>query len=135
MKSAQFIKGMINGVEVEYTTQNLMEVVGSAQELAPMWDQKYLGTFPRIRSQQRYTALTVVTKSEPDEFGRYGIVNRTVIYQFEPSKTENRVKYGFDAEDFRQKAHQGYFNFKMPPMPELKKPLDLPPEPEWEVNI
>ena len=135
MRSAQFIKGMINGAEVEYTTSNLMEIVGSPQELAPMWDQKYVGTYKRIRSQQRYTAMTVITKSEPDEFGRVGIVNHTVIYQFDPSKFEDRVKYGFDVDDFKQKAYQGMFDFKMPPMPELKKPLDNPPAPMWEVEL
>ena len=135
MESAQFVKGMINGSEVEYTTSNLMEIVGSTQELAPMWDQKYVGVYKRVRSLQRYTAMTVITKSEPDEFGRIGIVNHTVIYQFEPNKIEDRTKYTFDVEDFRQKAYRGLLDFKMPPLPELKTPLDKPPAPVWEVEL
>lgn len=133
MRSAQFVKGMIDGVEVTYESPGLMEML-SPQKLAPMWDQQQIGTYRRAISQDRYIALTVVTKSEPDEFGRVGIVNHTVIHQFDLSQEKDNIKYVFDAEDFRLKAQRGLFNFKMPSMPTLKKPLDAPPAPEWEVQ-
>jgi len=133
MRSAQFVKGMIGGVEVTYESPGLMEIL-SPQKLAPMWDQQQIGTYRRAFSQDRYVAMTVVIKSEPDEFGRVGIINHTVIYQFDLSQEKDRVRYSFDAEDFRQKAQRGLFNFKMPPIPELKKPLDAPQAPEWEVQ-
>jgi len=133
MRSAQFVKGMIGGVEVTYESPGLMEIL-SPQKLAPMWDQQQIGTYPRYVSQDRYISLTVITKSEPDEFGRIGIVNHTVIHQFDMSQEKDRAKYSFDAEDFRQKAQRGLLKFKMPSMPELKKPLDAPPAPEWEAQ-
>lgn len=133
MRSAQFVKGMIGGVEVTYESPSLLEIL-SPEKLAPMWDANQIGIFKRIVSSDRYTAKTVVSKSEPDEYGRVGIVNHTVIHQFDPSKETDRAKYILDLEEFRRKARDGFYDFKMPPMPELKKPLDSPPPPEWDVQ-
>jgi hypothetical protein len=133
MRSAQFVKGMIGGVEVTYESPQLLEIL-SPEKLAPMWDETRIGTYKRIGSIDRYTAKTVVTQSEPDEYGRVGVVNHTVIYQFDPSKEAERIKYIIDLEEFRRNARNGMYDFKMPPKPELKKPLDSPPPPEWEVQ-
>jgi hypothetical protein len=125
---------MIGGVEVTYESSNLMEIL-SPDKLAPMWDANQIGTRKRVISADRIIAKTVVTKSEPDEYGRVGIVNHTVIYQLDPSVLKDRAKYTLDIEDFRRNANNGYYDFKMPPLPELKKPfLDTPPAPEWEVQ-
>lgn len=133
MRSAQFVKGMIGGVEVSYESPLLLEIL-SPEKLAPMWDANQIGTHKRIVSADRYTAKTVVSKSEPDEYGRVGIVNHTVIHQFDLSREVDRAKYVLDLEDFRRNARNGTYDFKMPPMPELKKPLGPPPPPEWEVQ-
>jgi hypothetical protein len=133
MRSAQFVKGMIGGVAVSYESPSLLEIL-SPEKLAPMWDQNQIGTYKRVVSADRYTAKTIVSKSEPDEYGRVGIVNHTVIHQFDLSKETDRVKYILDIEDFRRNARNGFYDFKMPPMPELKNPLASPPPPEWEVD-
>jgi hypothetical protein len=133
LRSAQFVKGMIGGVEVTYESPLLLEILTPAK-LAPMWDANQIGTYKRIGSSDRYTAKTVVTKSEPDEYGRVGIVNHTVIYQFDMSKESDRAKYTLDLEEFKRNARNGLYDFKMPSMPELKKPLDAPAPPEWEVS-
>jgi hypothetical protein len=133
MRSAQFVKGMIGGVEVTYESPLLLEIL-SPEKLAPMWDAQQIGTFKRVGAANCYTAKTVITKSEPDEYGRVGIVNHTVIHQFDLSKEADRARYVLDLEAFRQNAREGKYDFKMPPMPELKKPLDSPPSPEWELQ-
>ena len=78
MQSAQFVKGMIGGVEVTYESHDLLLLL-SVDKLAPLWDANQIGTHKRIIIAEHITAKTVVTRSEPDEYGRVGIVNHTVI--------------------------------------------------------
>ena len=131
MQSAQFYKGMINGVEISYETPDLLQFI-SRNKLNELWDREKLGEYHRVYWSERIVAKTVIKKSEPDEMGRVGIVNHTVFYKFDPYVEKDGLKYLFDTDTFQRRANQGEFNFKMPPAPELKQPLEAPPPMEVE---
>jgi hypothetical protein len=127
MKSAQFYKGMINGVEDIYESPELIQLLPS-EKLSILWDQERIGTHNRVFLEEKTIAKTVITQSEPDEHGRLGIINHTVIYRFDPTVEHDGIQYMFPTEQFAKDARAGKYNFKMPLTPELKKPLDYPPK-------
>lgn len=136
MKSGQFVKGMINGIEVDpYETPNLAQLLSnlSPTEKASCWDKERIGTYLWINAETRSIIKTEITKAVPDELGRDGIVNHTVIYQFNSSIEHDGLNYQFPKEQFRQNANQGKYNFVMPPIPELTRPLELPPALEVQI--
>jgi hypothetical protein len=132
MKTAQFIKGMIDGTEVSYESPDLLQLLPS-EKLSILWDQERIGTHNRIFLDEHAIAKTVVTQSEPDEHGRLGVINHTVIYRFDASVEHDGIQYLFPNEQFAKDARAGKFAFKMPPAPELKKPLDTPPKLEVQL--
>ena len=126
MKSAQFFKGMINGVEEIYESPNLLQVLSSSK-LAELWDLERIGTYNRVFLSDRVIAKTVVSKAVPDEHGRDGIVNHTVLYRFDQYITVDGATYRFDTDQFIEDVKQGKYTITMPSQPELKQPLDYPP--------
>ena len=130
MKSGQVVKGMINGDAVQYETPDISLVL-PIDKLGLLIDRETIGFQRRIFKSERVIGQSVVTEAEPDEHGRKYIVNHTVIYKFEYNAERDGAPYKFDPDAFVEQALEGKFKFKMPPMPELKHPLDLPPA--WEV--
>jgi len=129
LKSGQFVKGKINGVEDSYETPELLQLLPS-EKLSALWDQEHIGTYNRVFLDERVIAKTIITKSEPDEYGRVGIINHTVIYRFDAVTEHDGFKYQFPTEQFAKDARAGKYNFTMPQTPTLKKPLDYPPKME-----
>jgi hypothetical protein len=126
MKSAQFVKGMINGVEETYESPDILQVIPN-DKLSEIWDLDQIGSYRRVFLNERVIAQTIIRRADPDEHGRDGIVNHTVIYRFEPFTSLDGAQYTFDIEKFAQDARAGKYKFKMPPFPELKNPLSNPP--------
>ena len=131
MKSGQFYKGMINGTEDTYESSDLLIILPS-EKLSVLWDRDVLGTYRHVFLTERVVAQTVITEAEPDDLGRDGIVNHTVMYKFDAVVQHDGIAYVFDYEQFAKDARAGKYNFPMPPTPELKRPLDYPPA--WEVE-
>jgi len=126
MKSGQFYKGMINGTEETYESPDLLTILPS-DKLAILWDREKLGLYKHVFLTERVIAQTLIEKAEPDELGRDGIVNHTVLYKYDAAATHDGLNYTFDYDAFAADARNGKFNFKMPPTPTLKNPLDYPP--------
>jgi hypothetical protein len=126
MKSGQFYKGMINGTEDTYESPDLLLILPS-EKLSILWDRETLGSYRRVFLTERVVAQTVIEPAVPDDLGRDGIVNHTVLYKFDSTITHDGMAYVFDYEQFAKDARAGKYNFKMPEVPELKKPLDYPP--------
>jgi hypothetical protein len=125
MNSGQFVKGMINGTEEAYESRDILQILPMTK-LSILWDLDRVGTYRRVFLDERVIAQTVITIAEQDEHGRDGIVNHTVLHKFDASTTHDGIKYVFDSEQFARDAKTGKYNFKMPPCPELKTPLDEP---------
>lgn len=132
MKSGQFYKGMINGVEETYESPDLLLLLPS-EKLNILWDREILGTYRRVFLTERVIAQTIITEAEPDDLGRNGIVNHTVLHKFDSVVHHDGIAYIFDYEQFAKDARNGKYNFAMPPTPELKNPLDYPPAMEVTV--
>ena len=132
MKSGQFYKGMINGTEDTYESPDLLIILPS-EKLSILWDRDILGSYRHVFLTERVVAQTVITPADPDDLGRDGIVNHTVMYKFDATVQHDGIAYIFDYEQFAKDARAGKYNFPMPPPPELKHPLDYPPA--WEVEL
>ena len=126
MKSGQFYKGMIYGVEDSYESLDLLLLLPS-EKLSVLWDREALGLHPHVFLTERVVAQTMIEKADPDFLGRDGIINHTVLYKFDATVTHDGITYIFDYEQFAKDARAGKYKFPMPPTPELKKPLDPPP--------
>lgn len=127
MRSAQFYKGIINGVADTYESADLLQVLPS-DKLNELWDNERLGVHNRVFLAERVIAKTIVSKSEPDELGRDGTVNYTVLYRFDATVEHDGVRYHFPDEQFAKDARAGkYKGILMSSAPTLKRPLDAPP--------
>jgi len=126
VKSGQVVTGIINGIADQYETPDILQLLPN-NKLSELTDRETVGTYRRVFLTDRVVAQTVVTKAEPDELGRDGTVNHTVLYKFDWATEHDGARYVFDVDDFAENAKAGKYNFPMPQMPELKHPLDYPP--------
>jgi hypothetical protein len=133
MKSAQVVSGVINGVSDQYETPHILQII-------PIDKLSELTSIERVREEpyalvflsELITAAVHVFPAEIDTLKRSGIVNHTVIHKFDNVIERDGYSYTFPKEQFERDARAGKLHFKMPPLPELKKPLDYPPAPEWD---
>lgn len=133
MKSAQFFKGKIDGYEQSFETLNLIEML-PLDKLSDLMDYSIIGK-PKQRyfKAERVLALVEAYRVENgDASGRGGIQTRGVLYKFERTARLDDLDYLFPEEQFVNMLYAGK-RLKMPPMPQIKKPLDPPPPLEWEV--
>jgi hypothetical protein len=126
MKTGQFYKGMINGTEDSYESPDIYQVLPK-EKLDEYWDKERVGTYNRVFLSEHVILKTVISKSEPDGYGREGIINHTVIYRFDPYIEHDGLKYVLDTEQFLKDVKDGKIAIKQLKVPELKKPLDAPP--------
>ena len=126
MRSGQFYKGMINGIEESYESPDLLQILPN-EKLALLWDLDSPGIYNRVFKSERVIAKTVVSKAVPDDLGRDGVINHTVLYKFDLYTTLDGARYIFDTDQFVEEVMAGKYSFPMPPTPILKKPLDYPP--------
>jgi hypothetical protein len=134
LKSAQVVSGIINGVADQYESPNLLQIlpIDKLNELTSI-ERISSEPYSRVFLSELVTACVHVFPSEPDSLKRNGIVNHTVIHRFDNVIERDGYFYTFPREQFERDARAGRLRFKMPSMPTLKKPLDAPTPPEWEV--
>jgi hypothetical protein len=135
MKSAQVVSGILKGVADQYESPNILQVI-SSDNLSKLLsiDRVRNEPYPNVFLSELVVACTKVIPSELDELHRTGTVNHTVVHRFESVIERDGYFYTFPREQFERDARADKLRFKMPPMPELKKPLDPPPPPEWEMQ-
>ena len=133
MKSAQFFKGKIEGYEQSYETINLIEML-PLDKLSELMNYN----IPNKPCQRYFKAERVLSLVESyrvengDASGRSGIQTRGILYKFERTIKHDDLDYLFPEEQLVNLLYAGK-RLKMPPLPELKKPLNPPPTIEWEV--
>jgi hypothetical protein len=135
MKSAQIVNGIINGVADQWESPNILQVISSENlskllKIERARDEPY----PNVFLSELVVACTKVTPSELDNLHRTGTVNHTVVHRFESVIERDGYYYAFPREQFERDARADRLRFKMPPFPEIKKPLDVPAPPEWEAE-
>ena len=135
MKSAQIVTGIINGVAEQYESPNILQVI-SSENLSKLTRIERVRNepYPNVFLSELVVACTKVTPSELDDLHRTGTVNHTVVHRFESVIERDGYFYAFPREQFERDARADRLRFKMPPFPEIKKPLDIPPAPEWEMR-
>ena len=126
MKSGQVVTGIINGIATQYESPDILQISPNGK-LSELIDRDTVGVYRNTFVRERVVAQTVVTEAEPDELGRNGTVNHTVLYKFDSHTEQDGAQYTFDYEQFAQDARNGKYSFPMPDMPELKRPLAFPP--------
>lgn len=127
MKSGQVVTGIINGIADQYETPDILQILPNIK-LSELTDRRTLGIHRHVFITDRVVAQTVVSEADPDELGRNGTINHTVLYKFDATTQHDGILYVFNYDQFADNAREGKYNFVMPDMPELKKPLDYPPK-------
>jgi hypothetical protein len=135
MQSAQVVSGIINGVADDFYSANALRLL-PIEKIDQLTSRINIQTKPyyRVFLNELVTAAVMVYPADPDRLKRDGIVNHTVIHKFDSTIEHDGYLYQFPKDQFEKDARIGKLQFKMPPLPtEIKKPLDNPPPPEWEV--
>ncbi len=137
MKSGQFIRGKIDGIQKHYESPDIGKLLPS-EKLCDLADYFEIGEYPRFFKQERVLARTVVAPAENTDGRAGGITNHTVLYQFDRATTHETAPYIFDLDTFILEIQAGKRKFKMPPTPKLPDEdsglIDNPPPIEWEVE-
>jgi len=132
MKSGQVVTGILNGLADSYETPDILQLLPN-DKLSELTGKETIGTYRHVFIKDRVVAQTIVTQAEPDNLGRDGTVNHTVLYKFDAYTEHDGLIYPFDYKQFATDARAGKYNFTMPPLPELKRPLDPPPPLETQL--
>ena len=133
MRSGQFYRGKIDGVQKHYESPNLEQLLPT-EKLCDLADYFEEGDYSRFFTKERVIARIVVSPAENSDGRQGGTINHTVLYKFDHSIMHESVQYCFDTEQFIREIQQGKRKLKMPQPPELKDSLDYPPPLEWEVE-
>lgn len=138
MKSGQFVRGKIDGIQKHFQSNGIDRIL-PAEKLNELKDYDVIGEPPqRFFQKERVLAKTIVTPAENSDGRRGGVVNHTVLYQFDKQITHDSAVYSFDTDRFISEILEGKRKFKMPNMPTLPDAdagfIDAPPPIAWEVE-
>ena len=138
VKSGQFYGGKIDGIQKRFTSRNIDHLL-PPDKLAELTDRTIEGEHTRFFKTDRVLAKTVVTPADNSDGRRGGVVNHTVLYQFDHKVTHEEAQYVFDVEAFVEEILAGKRKFKMPNTPSYPEDkdmayIDLPPPIMWEVK-
>jgi hypothetical protein len=142
MRSAQFVKGKIWDEEKQDSYERtfespLLETFLPYEKLARLRTQKNITNDPiqRYSREQNVLSLSTVKEADrPDRVGRTGLVIHCFLVELTPSVRQEGFPYKFDTDAFVGEVLESKWRLKMPPFPELKKPLDVPTV-EWEARL
>jgi len=137
MKSGQFYRGKIDGIQKNFESPDLDKLLPS-DKLSVLADYSFIGEYSHFFKQERVLAKIVVFEADNTDGRLGGIINHTVLYQFDPAIQHETAQYIFDTEAFIAEIRAGKRKFKMPEPPKLPEDdsfiIDLPPPIEWEVE-
>lgn len=135
MRSGQFYRGKIDGIQKHFESPNLAEILPS-EKLSELASNTVIGEYPRFFKQEKVVAKTVVKEADNTDGRKGGTVNYTVMYRFDQTVKHDGLKYVFPLDDFITEILAGKRRFKMPPAPTLPDSgfLSYPPPLEWEVE-
>jgi hypothetical protein len=135
MKSGQFVKGKIDGIQKLFRSPELTRIL-TPEKIQELEDTTDIGEHPQFSRQARALIKTVVTPADNSDGRRGGVINHTVIYAYDQAVEHDGLKYIFDTESFINEVLAGKRKFKMPNRPKLPDSdsglIELPPPIEWE---
>ena len=136
MKSGQFVRGKIDGIQKHFESIGIGQLL-PIDKLSLLMDYVEIGEFSHFFKHELVVAKIIVVPAENTDGRSGGIVNHTVLYQFDKIIQHDEAQYIFNLEAFIVEIQDGKRNFKMPSTPELPKDADtglipLPPPVEWE---
>lgn len=138
MQSGQFVRGKIDGIQRNYESPDLDQILPQ-EKLAELADYSEVGEYTRFFKKERVLTKTVVVKADNSDGRRGGVINHTVMYQWAKSFTHDTASYVFDVDKFIDEIIADKRKFKMPLMPNYPMDkdfalIDAPPQIEWEVT-
>ena len=137
MKSGQFYRGKIDGIQKHYESLDLDDIL-PASKLCVLADYTQEGEYFHFFRQEHVLTRTVVSEAKNEDGRLGGIINHTVLYKFDHTVTHETVRYTFNEDFFIMEVRDGKRKFKMPPAPTLPEEesilVDFPPQIEWEVT-
>jgi len=138
MKSGQFYRGKIDGIQKHYESPDLDKLL-PPDKLSVLADYFFVGEYSHFFREEHVLTRTVVTEAENSDGREGGIINHTVLYRFGHAVTHETAQYIFNIDAFIAEIREGKRKFKMPDAPMLPEGdsiiIDLPPPIEWEVDF
>lgn len=135
MKSGQFYRGKIEGIQKHYESPDLDSILPE-DKLCMLADYSQVGEHKHFFKQEHVLTRTVVSEADNEDGRLHGIINHTVLYKYDDTTTHENAQYIFDNKTFIQEIREGKRNVKMPPTPELPEgnsiTLEPPPPIAWE---
>jgi len=136
MKSGQFYRGKIDGIQKHFESPDLLQLLPN-EKLVELANYTEIGEYPRFFKQELVLTKTVISPAENSDGRKRGIINHTVLYQFDHSLTHDTALYIFDMDAFISEILSGKRQFKMPSTPTLPEGdsglIEAPSPIEWEV--
>jgi hypothetical protein len=136
VKSGQFVKGKIDGIQKSFKSPGIRELLPK-DKMAELEDITEVGEYPRFFKAEKVMAKAVVTPAENTDGRPNGTVNFTVLYKWPSTIQHETAPYIFDLDTFISEILAGKRQLKMPPFPKLPEgtdygAIDPPPPLEWE---
>jgi hypothetical protein len=137
MKSGQFYRGKIDGIQKHFESPDLDKILPT-EKLCDLADYFEIGEYSRFFKKELVLAKIIVAPAENSDGRQGGVTNHTVLYQFDRATIYETAPYTFDVDKFIQEIQAGKRRFKMPDVPKLpgtdSEIIDSPPAIEWEVE-
>jgi hypothetical protein len=138
LKSGQFLRGKIDGIQKNFESANLDKILPS-DKLIDLADYAIIGEHQRFFKKENVLTKTVITPAENSDGRKGGVVNHTVLYKWDQKLIKDSAAYVFDTETFIAEIREGKRSFKMPPTPTYPEDtdfaiIDSPPEILWEAT-
>src|SRR3972149_2552262 len=99
MKSGQFVKGKIDGIQKHFESPDLDKILPS-DKLRELADCTEIGEYPRFFKTELVLTKTIVSPAENSDGRKGGTINHTVLYQFDRTVTHESTQYTFNVDSF-----------------------------------
>jgi hypothetical protein len=136
MKQGQFYRGKIDGIQKHFESLEIDKLLPT-DKLCVLADYIEIGEYTHFFRQELVLSKTVIIPAKNTDGRSGGIINHTVLYQFDRAVIHETSQYIFDVDAFVLEIQYGKRHFKMPDPPALPDAdsglIDLPPPIEWEV--
>jgi hypothetical protein len=139
MKSGQFYRGKIGGIQKNFESPNL-DILLPVDKIRELADYTEIGEYPRFFKQERVLTKTVVEAAKNTDGRSGGVTNHTILYQWDRKLVHEGAIYTFDVEAFISEILAGKRRLRMPQLPILPENdldfsiIDPPPPIEWEMK-
>src|SRR3989304_4899566 len=110
MKSGQFIRGKIDGIQKHFESPGIDKLLPT-DKLCVLADYIEIGEYTHFFKQELVLTKTVISPAENTDGRAGGITNHTILYQFDRATIHESAQYTFNVEAFVLEVQEGKRRF------------------------